>query len=138
MNPSSVIRSRVNCDKGAGFPSMVSTWPSGACMIRWSLYVPGSGGTKSSGGRGSSDARARAGRAAGPTSRARPVSHADQPDALLSARRGIGGTQHLRAQLHVVGAPELLPGEVHLEDLRQLLAVPGEASQELFVVGAAL
>ena len=34
MKPSSVIRSRVNCDKGAGFPSTVTTWPSGAGMMR--------------------------------------------------------------------------------------------------------
>ena len=61
MKPSSVIRSRVNRDRGADRPSTVSTRPSGARMMRWSRYVPGSGGTKSSGGRGSSDARARTG-----------------------------------------------------------------------------
>ena len=57
MKPSSVIRSRVNRDKGAARPSTVSTRPSGARMMRWSRYVPGSGGTKSRRG-GSSVARA--------------------------------------------------------------------------------
>src|SRR6266481_6349997 len=46
--------------------------------------------------------------------------------------------QRLRAELHVMRAPEVLLREVHLERRLQLLAVPGEAAQELLVVGAAL
>src|SRR6185503_16938848 len=50
----------------------------------------------------------------------------------------LGGAQRLRAELHVMGAAELLLREIDLEGRLQLLAVPGEAAQELLVVGAAL
>src|SRR5207244_6940825 len=46
--------------------------------------------------------------------------------------------QRLRAELHVVGAAERRLGEIHLEDLFELLAVPDEAAQELLVLGTEL
>src|SRR5262245_48695756 len=48
------------------------------------------------------------------------------------------GPQRVRPELHVVRASELLLREVDLERRRQLLAVPGEATEELLVVRAAL
>src|SRR5207249_1908766 len=53
----------------------------------------------------------------------------------LEPRRvGRRAAQRLRAELHVVGAAELLLREIHREDLFELLAVPPEAAQELLVV----
>src|SRR5262245_56640753 len=53
-------------------------------------------------------------------------------------RRTVGPLHGLRAELHVMGAAQVLLEEVHLEGRRQLLAVPAEAAHELLVVGARL
>src|SRR5262249_25470085 len=50
----------------------------------------------------------------------------------------ICGFHRLRAELHVMGAAELLLVEIDLEGRLELLAVPGKAAHELLVVGAAL
>src|SRR2546427_10249598 len=47
-------------------------------------------------------------------------------------------TTLFRSQLHMMGAAQFFPGEIHLEHLLQLLAVPGEPAQELLVIRAAL
>src|SRR5262245_28353308 len=57
---------------------------------------------------------------------------------LAALRASRAAAQRLGAELHVVGASEVLLREVDLEGRLQLLAVPGEAAQELLVVGAAL
>src|SRR6185436_3777790 len=46
--------------------------------------------------------------------------------------------QRLGAELHVVRAAQLFLGEVDLEDLLEILAIPGEGAQELLVVGPTL
>src|SRR5712692_4972567 len=137
MKPSSVMRPRVKSDRRRARPSRPSTSPSGARMIRCSVYVPGRGGSKSSDGSGAASWATTAGAAASHTVSA----------AIVARRRfpiieGLGHSparaKRLGAELHVVGAPEVLFREVHLEGRLQLLAVPGEAAQELLVVGAAL
>src|SRR5215510_15610425 len=67
---------------------------------------------------------------------------------MISARRrsaqgrgaleAIRGLHRLRAELHVVGAAQLLLVEIDLEGRLELLAVPGKAAHELLVVRAAL
>src|SRR5262249_52911985 len=137
MKPSSVMRSRVNVASRCGLPSRPSTSPSGAAMIRCSVYVPGAGSTKS-----------RAGSAAGSCAATDPVAASQAASSNAACRVAIlkrlaaslrrCRAQRVAAELHVVRTPELFLREVHLERLRQLLAVPPEAAQELLVVGAAL
>src|SRR6185436_3832414 len=139
MKPRRVIRSRVKRESLSGCPSTVRTVPSGARMMRWSWYVPGSGRTKSI--RGGSLVGA-GGAAASHTIAAAAVIIMFVPGFPLTARSGGGRhvrrLQDLGAELHVVRAPQLLLGEVHLERGRERLAVPPEGAQELLVVGARL
>ena len=73
-SPSSVMRSRVNRASGSGRPSIPTTSPSGAAMIRCSVYVPGAGGSKSSAGSGAASWATAAAAAASQTSSAAAAS----------------------------------------------------------------
>src|SRR6185503_12720116 len=138
MKPRRVIRSRVKRESLSGCPSTVRTVPSGARMMRWSWYVPGSGRTKSI--RGGSLVGA-GGAAASHTIAAAAVMIMFVPVPLAAGSAGgrhVRRLQDLGAELHVVRAPQLLLGEVHLERGRERLAIPPEGAQELLVVGARL
>src|SRR5438477_665854 len=129
MRLRTVIRPVANLENGFAFPSTSRTVPSGDGMMCCSSYGPGAGG-------------------ANPISSSalRPAATNTRPAATASRFRtrlpvdaaAEGHLQRLGAELHVVGAPQLLLGEIDLECRRQLLAVPLEPAHELLVVLALL
>src|SRR5258708_36534541 len=129
MNPSSVMRLRVNCERERKYPDSSRTSPSGASWIGGRLYVPGAGGVNASGAGGSGACAAAHREKTTPAAAQAPRRIAR----LIPPRRAHRRLQPGRAELHMVRASQLLAGEVDLESRLEPPSVPGQSAQDRLV-----